>query len=247
MPAFDAIFFDIGSTLIPSAKIIRSAAEKACHRLARAGLIPEANRFFLCYLQADRQVDPPHISHIYSDIRIVREAERLAGWPADARRMAGFLSAYRETMRMKIKLSAKCILLFRALERAGIQRGIISDGSIEGQGEVLARLGLLPFISPGLLFISEDIGGMKDEPEIFRRALAAAKVPAERALMIGDRLDRDVAVPQSVGMQAVLLLAHQAPSFIPAKPAEEYAAVRPEAIFENWNEWERWLRKRIKI
>jgi FMN phosphatase YigB (HAD superfamily) len=93
------------------------------------------------------------------------------------------------------------------------------------------------------LLISEDTGCTKDHPEIYRRALAAAKVSAERALMIGDRIDLDVAVPQSLGMKAVWLKAHAAPSFIPSKLEEKYAGVQPEKIFENWNELERWLRK----
>ena len=244
MPAFDAIFFDIGSTLIPSAKIIRSAAAAACQRLAHARLIARPQDFLTCYLQADARIDPPHISHIYSDMRIVSEAERLSGLPPDWQRRTVFLCGYRESLRTRIKLAAKYVVLFAALQRAGVQCGIISDGSCEGQGEVLFRLGLLPIISPGLLFISEAVGCTKKNPEIYRRALAAAGVPAARALMVGDRLDLDVAVPQSLGMKAVLLRAHVAPAFVPAALGRENAGVRPDEVFDQWQELERWLRQK---
>lgn len=243
MPRFDAVFFDIGSTLIPSARLINDVAHATCRRLARAGLIPKAQSFFLNYLQADAQIDPPHLSHIYADQRLVAQAERLSGLPGDTRRQCAFLAIYRALLRARIQPSHTYKRLFAALKKAGIQRGIISDGSIEGQGEVLARLGLLPLISPGLLFISEAEGVTKENPEIYRRALAAANVAAARALMIGDRLDRDVAVPQSTGMKAALLRQHARPAFIPAGLPLKHVSTRPEKVFQNWNELEKWLRK----
>ncbi len=246
MPVFDAIFFDVGSTLIPSAKIIHQAAGTACQKLAQSGLLPEARSFFLGYLQADARVNPQHISHIYSDILIVEEAGRVTGLPMDLRRTVSFLSAYRDALRAQIKPSKKIVQLFQTLQNLGIHRGIISDGSAEGQGEVLARLGLLPLISPGLLFISGAAGCTKDNPEIYRRAVAAASVSAERALMIGDRIDVDVAVPQSVGMKAVLLRAHPAPPFVPAGLTHRYAAVRPEEVFESWGKLDSWLKRRVQ-
>lgn len=242
MPVFDAVFFDIGSTLIPSAKIIRSAAGTACRRLARAGLIPNARDFHRNYVLADAQCHTPHLSHIYSDRRIIQQAERWTGLPEDLRRVAFFLSAYREALRAQIKPSKKIIRLFETLQSTGVHRGIISDGSVEGQGEVLAQLGLLPFVSPGLLFISEAVGCTKENPEIYRQAAAAVGVPAERILMVGDRIDLDVAVPQSLGMKAVLWQAYAAPSFVPAGLRALHAEVKPEQVFDSWEKLERWLR-----
>ena len=164
----------------------------------------------------------------------------------DSRRTVAFLSAYRDALREQIIPSKEILRLFQTLQNLGIHRGIISDGSVEGQGEVLTRLELLPWISPGLLFISEAAGCTKDNPEIYRRAVAAASVPAERALMIGDRIDVDVAVPQSVGMKAVLLRAHAVPPFVPASLADKYAAVLPEEVFESWGELEGWLKRKIQ-
>jgi len=241
MPYFNAIFFDIGSTLIPSAEIIQRAAAHACEQLARNKLIPSAPAFLSCYQQADALVNPPHISHIYSDARIINKAEELAGLPSDTRRVVFFLHAYRDAMRAQIQPSNEMLELFARLERAGVQRGIISDGSLEGQSDVLFRLGLLPFISPGLCLISEAIGLTKSDPEVYRRALALAQVEPARALMIGDRLDLDIAVPQSLGMKAALLRAHTPPAFIPQSISTSANEARPDYVFDRWEELQAWL------
>jgi len=241
MPYFNAIFFDIGSTLIPSAKISASAAAHACEQLAHDGLIPNAPAFLSCYQQADALINPPHISHIYSDARIICKAEELARLPADTRRVACFLHSYRDAMRTQIQPSYKMLELFAKLERAGVQRGIISDGSVEGQGEVLFRLGLLSSISPDLCLISEAVGVTKSDPEIYRRALALARVEPSRALMIGDRLDLDVAAPQSLGMKAALLRAHTPPAFISQNISTSANEARPDYVLDTWEELQAWL------
>lgn len=242
MPLFDAVFFDIGSTLIPSAEIIARAATQASEQLARNGLIPSAKDFLSCYLQADAGIHPPHISHIYSDVRIINKAEELAQLSPDTRRAGFFLHAYRDAMRAQIRPSEETLELFRELTHAGVQRGIVSDGSIEGQSAVLFRLGLLPHIAPGLCLISEAVGVMKSNPEIYRRALATAQVAPARALMIGDRIDLDVAVPQSVGMQAALLRAYAPPAFVPQNLFTASSVLQPHYQFDNWRELAAWLR-----
>ena len=241
MPLFDAVFFDIGSTLIPSADIIARAARYASAELEREGLISNAETFLACYQQADADVNPPHISHVYSDARIIAHAETLADLAHDHRRALYFLHAFRESMRAQIQPVAKFLELFHVLAEANVLRGIISDGSVEGQSTVLFRLGLLPLVSPQLCLISEAMGVEKNAPEFYRRALEVAQLEPQRALMIGDHLERDVAVPQSVGMKAVHLRAHTPPNFILQEKNVALHAIRPDAVFDNWEELIRWL------
>lgn len=218
------------------------AARRACEALARHHLVGEAEVFFQHYLQADARVNPPHISHISSDARIIAKAEELARLTSDTRRAGFFLHAYRDALREFIQPSQALLDLFTALARAGIRRGIISDGSIAGQTEVLYRLGLLLHVSPGLCFISEEVGSAKAEPEIYRRALAAARIvePA-RALMIGDHFEYDVAVPQSLGMKAAWLRAHKPPAFISQNLSATRPVVSPDYRFDTWEELFVWF------
>lgn len=238
---FDAVFFDIGSTLIPSADIISRAARYASAALERESLIPNAEAFLACYEQADAVINPPHISHIYSDARIIAHAETLARFAHDHRRVFFFLNAFRESLRAQMQPIPKLLELFQALAQAEVLRGIISDGSAEGQSAVLFRLVLLPLVSPRLCLISEAMGMEKCAPEFYRRALALAQVDPQRALIIGDHLERDVAVPQSIGMKAVHLRAYTPPRFILQEKQAALHAIQPDAVFDNWEDLVRWL------
>lgn len=93
-----------------------------------------------------------------------------------------------------------------------------------GAAEMLARmsekfrLGVIANQSPGLrkrldemvigrffpvVAGSGDVGAAKPSPEIFRHALALAECDAREAVMEGDRLDRDIAPAQVLGMRTV--------------------------------------------
>ena len=52
---------------------------------------------------------------------------------------------------------------------------------------------------------SAQVGYRKPHPEIFKHALALAKVEPEQAVMIGDSYESDVVAAQELGIPAVLL------------------------------------------
>jgi HAD superfamily hydrolase (TIGR01509 family) len=57
---------------------------------------------------------------------------------------------------------------------------------------------------------SSRLGRRKPAPEVYRAALEAVGVEAERAMFVGDRVREDYEGPRSVGMQAVICTAHAA-------------------------------------
>jgi putative hydrolase of the HAD superfamily len=59
--------------------------------------------------------------------------------------------------------------------------------------------------------VSDDLGLQKPDPALFAHVLATARVPARRAVMIGDRLDYDVRPARAAGMRAVWVLRGEAP------------------------------------
>lgn len=75
--------------------------------------------------------------------------------------------------------------------------------------------------------ISEELGVDKPDPRIFRHALDRAGVPAERAVMAGDRLDYDIRPARGLGMRTVWVLRGEAPDDpTPEQLAEADASVR---------------------
>src|SRR5581483_10275082 len=89
--------------------------------------------------------------------------------------------------------------------------------------EALARDGLEPFFE--FLGVSEDLGIDKPDPRIFEHALRRTGVRADRAAMVGDRLDYDVRPARAVGMRAVWVLRGEAPADPRPDQLEEADAV----------------------
>jgi len=54
-----------------------------------------------------------------------------------------------------------------------------------------------------VIVLSEDVGYSKPNPKIFLHALATANCQPEKALMVGDRLDNDIAPAKAIGMKTV--------------------------------------------
>ncbi|MFY9588387.1 MAG: HAD family hydrolase [Actinomycetota bacterium] len=78
----------------------------------------------------------------------------------------------------------------------------------------------------GVWAISAEIGVEKPSPEIFEHALRAAGTDAGKAVMVGDRLDRDIAPAKSLGMRTVWVLRNEAPD----DPTAEQLAVPDAAV-----------------
>ena len=75
--------------------------------------------------------------------------------------------------------------------------GLIANQPRECRAQ-LARLGLLDRFE--VVALSEEEGVFKPDPELFRRALGRAGVAPAEALMVGDRLDHDVAPAAALGL-----------------------------------------------
>jgi HAD superfamily hydrolase (TIGR01549 family) len=75
--------------------------------------------------------------------------------------------------------------------------------------EVLARDGLDQFFD--VWAVSAEVGSEKPDAAIFEYALAEAGSPAERCVMVGDRLDNDIVAAQRHGLRGIWLLRGEAP------------------------------------
>ena len=89
--------------------------------------------------------------------------------------------------------------VFDALRAAGKQVAVLSDYPAVAK---LAALGLQAH--PVVSATDADISALKPNPAGLRAILERTGVPASRALMIGDRIDRDAAVAWQAGVQALI-------------------------------------------
>ena len=89
------------------------------------------------------------------------------------------------------------------LKRRGIKLGVIANQPC-GTAERLKQWGLLDCFD--VIASSAELGTAKPDPSIFQWAMKQADCPAENAVMVGDRLDNDIAPANRLGMHSVRLL-----------------------------------------
>jgi len=120
-----------------------------------------------------------------------------------------------------------------ALREDGYRLGVIANQPTQVRS-ALERDGLVRSFE--VWGVSEDLGLQKPDPALFLHALRTAGVAAERAVMVGDRLDYDVRPASAAGMRTIWVLRGEAPDApTPEQLAEPDAVVGdlvelPEAI-----------------
>lgn len=124
--------------------------------------------------------------------RIAREpALDLAPYAADIINECNSVEVYPEIRSVLSKIRA-----------AGLQLGVISN---------LAFPYKKPFLDLGIsdLFdetiFSFEVGLMKPDPRIYRLMLERLQIASSEVIMVGDKLENDVRVPISIGMEGILL------------------------------------------
>ena len=89
------------------------------------------------------------------------------------------------------------------LKRRGFKLGIIANQPL-GTEERLTNWGLLGFFD--VIAASAELGISKPDPAIFQWTLEQANCIAQNAIMVGDRLDNDIAPANRMGIHSVRLL-----------------------------------------
>lgn len=100
--------------------------------------------------------------------------------------------------------------------------GIIANQNA-GLSERLEKFGILKYFE--VVFGSDDIGIAKPDVRIYTNALEKTDCPPECAVMIGDRLDNDIAPAKAAGMYTVRIL-HNCFAHSPVLNDEQ----RPDAV-----------------
>lgn len=200
------ILFDIGKTLIDSDAIIKGALEYSAKKLKELKLIGNKEEFVTAYLIADKNTTFEHVNHTYSDFEIIKKAWRRLGYKDNYKVYANFLFEYRNYVRSIIKPDPKILKVFQHLRNKKILLGIVSDGTIVEQLETLVRLGIISYLEPNLVFLSEDIGVEKTNKNFYYYIFNKISNPNRRIVIVGDRLEAEIIVPKQFGFKTVLVL-----------------------------------------
>jgi putative hydrolase of the HAD superfamily len=206
---YDAIFFDLGRTLICPQSFDGLIAETC----ARHGVSLTHEEVARCHAGVDQEMAAFPVSGSVRSIDSAPQEEAKRFWLAYFRRIldaAGRLypdqlplALYEQQLHpSRWPLYDDVIPTLTALRDAGLCLGVISNWETWCE-ELIVQLELAPLLDFAL--ISGTLGIEKPEPRLFRLALERAAVPAGRAVHVGDDPERDCQGAHAVGITPVLL------------------------------------------
>ncbi|MEM7306518.1 MAG: TIGR02253 family HAD-type hydrolase [Planctomycetota bacterium] len=229
-----AVLFDLDDTLFSTTDFARRARANAVAAMVDAGLeLP------LQVVQRELEEVIAEFSSNY-DHHFDKLLQRLR--PPGIERhnpaliLAAGVVAYHDTKFGGLHPFEDVVPFLSFLRGAGVQTGIITHGWTTKQAEKIVRLGLVPYLDEGAIFISDQIGISKPNPKLYQTALRDLGLTPEEAMYVGDSPDHDITPPQSIGMTAVW-----------AKRAAKYGLagtdIEPNHTIESFVELERILRE----
>jgi putative hydrolase of the HAD superfamily len=227
-----AILFDIDDTLFSTTEFARRARQNAVRAMLQAGLdLPED----VVLRELDEvlaEFSSNYEHHFDKLLQRLRPACLERTNPALI--VAAGVAAYHDTKFRELAPFDDVFPLFSDLKRVGLRLGVVTHGWTVKQAEKLVRLGLVPYLDPKAVFISDQIGISKPNPKLYATALRDLQLPAREVMYVGDSPEHDVAPPQSLGM--VTVWARRA-----AKHGLEGTGITPDYVVEDFEELRRIL------
>ena len=142
------------------------------------------------------------IDETEADRRRIREMIR-RGLPGDGAAIAFFGLRKAPWHNEEERSYPDVVPALSALKDRGFRLGVIANQN-PGTERRLSDWGMLTFFD--CVAASAERGTAKPDPALFRWALSRAGCPVEHAVMVGDRLDNDIAPANRLGMHSVRLL-----------------------------------------
>jgi putative hydrolase of the HAD superfamily len=219
MRRIDAVFFDLGDTLVDLGEgrgeyeaLLSERAERVYLVLQEAGVAPTDRPGFClaiaehtesCYqraLAAERGIT---LSAVLSDLF------RMWRVPVSDELIDAAVAAYSGGGGVSRPLRAGAMAVLEALRADGLKLGIISNTiqPASSMDRSLDRRGVLDFFA--VRVYSSEHPWAKPHPAIFQHALAALGVDPGRAVHVGDRLEADTLGAHRAGMLAVHIVAER--------------------------------------
>jgi len=109
-----------------------------------------------------------------------------------------------------IRPNPTAVATIERLADADLHVGVVSDVDTDEGHRILETFGVRDEFDA--ITTSEAVGRTKPDPAMFETALSAADVDPERALMIGDRYEHDVAGAKALGLDTVAYGADDGPA-----------------------------------
>ncbi len=235
---FDAILFDLGSTLIYSEanfpELIDEMDRKTVQSLIGAGLPIDPEAFIQTFRQPMNAYQEERGSEFLEVTTAYQIQNTLAalGAPPVSEGILKKVLADRYALSQaywKAELDAEPVL--EELKQRGYRLGIVSNaGDDQDVQTLIDHAGIRNFFD--VILSSAAQGIRKPNPRIFLTALDALGVSPERAVMVGDTLGADILGAHNAGMVAIWITRRADKA---ANRAHE-ETIHPEAVIETLSE-----------
>jgi len=206
-----AVLFDIDDTLYNSTEQTFHARMNAIKAMIEAGLPLKDEK--KCYKILKEIIDQYGSNYDKHFNKLLKKL----GVKENYRIISAGIVAYHDTKSAYLKPYHDTIPTLLKLKEMGLKLGVVTEGRMEKQWEKLIRLGIQHFFDT--VVISEEVGCDKSSKRIFEVALRRLKCKPNEAIYVGDRLDKDIANANKVGLKTVRILKGKYSKMkIPIKP-----------------------------
>jgi len=195
------VLFDVDDTLFSTTAFAGRARRNAVRAMIAAGLEVEEERAAQELSEVLAEFSSNYEHHY--DRLLQRLGKDTFAGKNPALIVAAGVVAYHDTKFRELEPFGDARPLLTSLQAAGIQTGVITHGWTTKQSEKLVRLGLVPYLDPAAIFITDQIGISKPNPKLYARALEELGRKPDEVIYVGDSPRHDIAPPQSIGMVAV--------------------------------------------
>jgi len=215
MPEVEAVLFDYGRTLVtftyPKERLLE-VIERFRPDISKAtrAPAPEAEKIMEeVLLPLEAVIENPDQDEV-SYFDVYSGAWSRAGIELPGALLYEILDAEQQVWDDVAQVDREAPRLLRWLDQRGIKRAVCSNAPFppEMMLRQVEKNGIAALVDA--VVFSSALGRRKPAPEVYQAALEAVGVEAERALFVGDRVREDYEGPRSVGMRAVICVAHAA-------------------------------------
>lgn len=197
-----AVFLDIDDTLYSTSEFAAIARRNAMAAMVAHGLKMRTADALAELYEVISEFGSNYPNHYNQLIKRLPKEVLPAGNPALL--VAAAVAAYHDTkFRGLVPFDTVLETLSTLRERTNLIVGVVTEGLEGKQAEKLVRLGIVPWIHPEAIFISDQIGISKPNGKLYARACRGVGVPPSECLYLGDHPTKDVAPAHSVGMITV--------------------------------------------
>ncbi|MCG3133617.1 MAG: Phosphoglycolate phosphatase [Planctomycetes bacterium] len=197
-----ALFLDIDDTLYSTSEFAVAARRAAMDAMIRHGLRMRLDDAMAELAEVIAEFGSNYPFHYDRFLR--RLPPEAKGGVNPVILVAAAVGAYHDTKyRSLFPFRDVTDVLQRIRKGSELVVGVITEGLEVKQAEKLVRLGVVPYLSPDAIFISDQIGISKPNVKLYQRACAAVGVKPEEAMYVGDHPENDIAPAKAIGMIAV--------------------------------------------